>query len=325
MIARAISSFRLRLGIGTWTGIVFVTIACACWAYAFIIPVILASHNPAQIVIYRYLFYGVFSLALFSASKKKRFSLKIWLTAFVLALTGNVLYYFFLIIGINLAGPEIAIPIGGMIPVTVALLGNITLREFTYSKIFLPLTIMFGGLLLINFGRFTIRGDMGPFFLIGLVACFTSLALWSWYGVQNAAFLKRNHDIAPSEWTNLVGIMTLVQVLVWGGIEGCINPGRVFHFAGTSTMISFLFWCATLGILSSWLGTATWNFGAQKLPVTVAGQIIIMEPIFGVLYVYLLKGTVPVLVELVGFVICFFGIFLTLKRITDSKQASRKA
>ncbi len=311
-----ISSFYSNLAFG----IFFVSIACACWAYAFIIPIILKSFLPSQIAIFRYFFYGIFSLIIFLYSNKgKSYSLKVWIVAFLLALTGNVLYYYMLIIGINYAGAQVAIPIGGMIPITVAIIGNIFLKEFSFSKVFVPLLMSFLGLVIINFTYFSIKRDLTHVSALGLLACFTSLILWSVYGVSNSFFLKKNQYIDSSTWTSMIGIMSLLQAIIWGSLEMSFNTKNFINQFKSLYNVTYLcFWAATLGILSSWLGTIAWNIGSKRLPVTLAGQIIVMEPIFGLIYIFILKGSLPTTTEFIGYFICILGIVLTLKRIQNS-------
>lgn len=298
------------------SGISFVSIACACWAYAFIVPIFLYEYDSSQIALFRYLFYGALSLFLFMAAKgNKSFPLKYWAMAFFLSLTGNVLYYYLLIIGINLTGPEVAIPIGGMMPITVAILGNLLLREFSLSKILLPLSVSFVGLLLVNFSYFPFSNGLSNSAATGLLACVASLLLWSWYGVTNAGFLKRNSEINSSTWTNMIGIMSLLQVAIWGIATALLNGVDEYNFGTPKDFAYFCFWTASLGIISSWLGTLSWNIGAKKLPVTLAGQFIVMEPLFGLVYVFIYKGQLPTLLEFSGFSLCIFGILLTLRKI----------
>ncbi|MFC4622673.1 DMT family transporter [Comamonas nitrativorans] len=294
----------------------YVSVACACWAYAFVVPIFLHGYSPTQIAIARYFFYGMLSVVLFfTASGRKRFPLKYWLMAFFLGLTGNVLYYYLLVIGINLTGPEIAIPIGGMMPVAVAILGNWLLKEFPLSKIAMPLTVSFVGLLFVNFTYLPAGEGVSGGAVFGILASCASLMLWSWYGVTNAAFLKRNSDINSSTWTNMIGIMSLVQVLMWGGVDYFYFGYTQIPSIATKDFLSFCLWTASLGIVSSWLGTMAWNIGAKKLPITLAGQFIVMEPLLGLVYVFLYKGKLPTILEMAGFAVCILGIVLTLRKI----------
>ena len=57
--------------------------------------------------------------------------------------------------------------------------------------------------------------------------------------------------------------------------------------------MSFLIGCATLGLLCSWVGASLWNKASVFLPVSLAGQLMIFETIFGVLFVYMLNQQMP--------------------------------
>src|SRR5690606_24736813 len=131
----------------------------------------------------------------------------------------------------------------------------------------------------------------------------------------NAGFLKRNSEMNSSAWTNMIGIMSLLQVALWGMTTALSNGVEEFNFGTSREFAYFCFWTASLGIISSWLGTMTWNIGAKKLPVTLAGQFIVMEPLFGLVYVFIHKGQLPTLLEFAGFSLCMIGILLTLRKI----------
>lgn len=299
-----------------FVGSIFISLACGCWAYSFVIPLVLKNYSSSEISIFRYLFYGFFSgILYFTKSKKERVSIKDWLIAFIFALIGNTLYYFILIIGIDFAGAGISVAIAGMVPITVALLGNIVLKEFKFSKILFPLLISLCGLLIINYNNFIIDGNFSKKSLLGIVACIISLMLWTLYGVANSEFMKKNENIDSEKWTNMIGIMCFVQAIIWGGLELKFNSHNFGRFTTPNNIYVLCFWTASLGIISSWLATIMWNIGSKKLPVTLAGQVIVMEPICGLIYVFLVQGTIPSYTELIGYTICILGVILTLKRV----------
>lgn len=297
-------------------GSIFISVACACWAYSFIVPIVLKNYSSSEISIFRYLFYGFFSgIFYLTKNKKGEVSLKEWFIAFIFALIGNTLYYSILIIGIDFAGAGISVAIAGMVPITVALLGNLILKEYKMSKIIFPLFISLCGVMIINYTNFISGGNFTKKSFLGIVACIISLILWSCYGVANSEFLKKNRNIDSAKWTNMIGIMCFVQAIIWGGLELKFNSNNFCNFTNVSNIFILCFWTASLGIISSWLATIMWNIGSEKLPVTLAGQIIVMEPICGLVYVFLVQRIIPSYTELIGYTICILGVILTLKKI----------
>lgn len=230
-----------------------------------------------------------------------------------------------LIIGIKYVGPEIAIQIGGMIPVSVAILGNLILKEFPFTEILIPILISLTGLIFLNYFHLTTSNEFSVRFVLGLVACLGALILWSLYGVYNADFLKKNQHIAASTWTNMLGIMTLLQVMTWGFLGIIFIPHTSSHLKELKDIVNLCLWTASLGIIASWLGTTAWNTGSKMLPITLAGQLIVIEPILGLFFVFLLKGELPNIFQFLGFSTCFLGIILTLKKIQQLQFQERTA
>ncbi len=73
-------------------------------------------------------------------------------------------------------------------------------------------------------------------------------------------------------------------------------------------MIAVAFWSTVLGLGASWGAAALFNAASTRLPVTLAGQLIVFETIFGVLYVFLAEGRHPAAIELAGFALSILGI-----------------
>ena len=48
----------------------------------------------------------------------------------------------------------------------------------------------------------------------------------------------------------------------------------------------FLFGSFLLGAIGTWLAFIFWNYGAKRVPVALAGQMLILEVIFGLILVY---------------------------------------
>ena len=48
-----------------------------------------------------------------------------------------------------------------------------------------------------------------------------------------------------------------------------------------------------IGLLSSWLGTLCWNEASQRLPPTLAGQLIVFETLSALAYAFALRGEWP--------------------------------
>ena len=235
--------------------------------------------------------------------------------ALAFAVFGNLLYYLVLVIGIQLAGAGLAVPIIGLLPVTVSISGNIRNRDLPARTLALPLAGVFAGLLLINLSRSQIPGAAVMLSVLGIGCLVLPVVMWTWYAVANAAFLKRRPDVSGTEWASVVGVATFaltLLLLLCGWASGSVEDSTMrLRAAGQWT--AFLIWSAVLGAGASWGAAALFNMASARLPVALTGQLIVFETVFGAVYVFLAQGRPPSAFELAGFTLAILGIWLSIR------------
>jgi drug/metabolite transporter (DMT)-like permease len=57
--------------------------------------------------------------------------------------------------------------------------------------------------------------------------------------------------------------------------------------------LKFVALMLAIGLLASWLGTLCWNEASQRLPTTLAGQLIVFETLAALAYAFVLRGRLP--------------------------------
>jgi len=117
------------------------------------------------------------------------------------------------------------------------------------------------------------------------------------------------HGIALLAWPRA----PLVALGVWWTM-GTMAGGSTPHLVGALATPAFLGWILFLGIGSSWLGSALWNHGARLLPPTLAGQMIVFETVFGLLYGFVFETRLPHLLEAIGIVLLLTGVVWAVRR-----------
>lgn len=304
----------------TSTGVTFGVLATMTWGLAFLIPVLLAEFDPMVITVGRYLCYGLGSLVLVAVTRNRlRYPMAVWRSAVLFAIAGHIGYYFFLVQGIALVGAPVVTIIIGTLPVTVALYGNLRHRDYPYRKLAPSLLLIGCGLAVVNLLEVDWSGARGHSLagqLLGIGCAVLALVMWTWYGVANSTFLKANPGITSAEWSTLMGVATLALSVV-GALsligrdvaEPGVNPWRLV--AGS----------LVLGLVVSWGGTRLWNRASTLLPVSVAGQLIVIQAISGLGYVYLAKAEVPPLLELLGIGLVVVGVLIALRSTRSAAPA----
>ncbi|HCQ21531.1 MAG: hypothetical protein AN483_01190 [Aphanizomenon flos-aquae MDT14a] len=317
-----------------WYGVGLAVAANLLWGLAFLIPRILSSFTPVEITLGRYFFYGLISFILFLLLERKHswiYNFKIWSTSFIFAFAANIGYYFFLVYGVRYADAEITSLIIGILPITVSIYGNFLEREYPFSKLLPSILMITSGIFIIhnlNFaGHENPEQIFGQQYYLGLLSPFVSLIVWTWYCVVNSSFLKNNPHILSSTWSTLIGVNTLIQsliilvILMVTGNDTVINFAKYlkfdsFNFDGFDhEVIIFLISSIILGVAVSWGGTLMWNKASTLLPISLAGQLIVIETISALSYVYIYDSRLPSFFEILGITMIIGGVILGIRNV----------
>ncbi|QBD75738.1 DMT family transporter [Ktedonosporobacter rubrisoli] len=291
-------------------------------ALAFIIPAREASFTSFQFALGRYLSYGLLSLCIFLLFTRRQMQgsdRRTWFSALLFAATGNVGYYIFLVLGVQNVGASVTALINGTLPITIALYGNWKRREYPFSRLLLPIILLVMGLLVINLytlgGRQDLPGTLEQRCL-GILFASVAVALWTWYAVANTNFLRAHPDLSSANWSTMIGVGTLFLVLFALPLSqgsGAISFNLQTLLEPGSQLLPFVVGSLILGIGVSWGGTLLWNHALTALPVSLAGQLIVFEPITVLIYVALVKARLPDPFEFIGAALIIVGVVLGIR------------
>jgi drug/metabolite transporter (DMT)-like permease len=293
-------------------GTLFALAAGLTWGLVFVAPLLLPDTPPALLSVGRYLAFGLIALPLAWWDRRElaRLTREDWLAALGLALVGNLLYYLFLAASIQRAGGALPTMIIGTLPVVIAIVSNLRggghgpgASRLAWRRLLPSLALIAAGLALVNHAELAAlahsaqaadpaartRYAVGAALALGAVVC------WTWYPIRNADWLRRHPDRSPRAWATAQGVATLPLALlgyalvgVWGAQQG---PTVAWPF-GPDPVRFVMLMCA-LGLFASWLGTLCWNEASQRLPTTLAGQLIVFETLAALAFVFALRGHWP--------------------------------
>ena len=68
-----------------------------------------------------------------------------------------------------------------------------------------------------------------------------------------------------------------------------------------------------IGLFASWLGTHCWNEASQRLPTALVGQLIVFETLSALTYAYLLRGSWPPGLTLLGVALLLGGVLAAMR------------
>ena len=308
-----------------WTGTFFALAAGLMWGLVFVSPLLLPEYPAALQSFGRYLAFGLIALPLawLDRARLRELSRADWREALKLALVGNLLYYLCLAAAIQRAGGPLPTMIIGTLPVVIALISNRRNAwrdgRLPWARLLPSLGLIGAGIALVNraeFERLRTDPDADPLrYALGALLAIGAVACWTWYPIRNADWLRAHPDRSPRTWATAQGVATLPLALVgyaglglWSVLNG--NPfelpfgPRPLHFVG------LMF---TIGFFASWLGTLCWNEASQRLPTTIAGQLIVFETLSALAYAFVLRGAPPPPTTLAGIALLVAGVMWALR------------
>lgn len=290
-------------------GIVYALAACLIWGLIFVVPGFMTAFSSLEVALGRYTVYGIISLLIFFRAKC-RYPLSIWIKALFFSLMSTMAYYLFLVLALRYANPAICALILGVSPITIAFYGNWKEREIPFKSLIIPSILILVGLVIINIPHFE-GGGLSSSYVFGLGCCLISLIAWSWYVVANSRFLNTHPEVSSSDWSTLIGVASIV----WVAIFALIFKNQI-DISPRPEWKSFIIGSAILGLLCSWVGAFLWNRASLYLPVSLAGQLTIFETVFGVIFVYILAGHLPPMMESIGIVVLLLAVVYGIRRFS---------
>lgn len=294
--------------------------AGALWGLVFLAPKALHNHTSADIAFGRYVVFGTLSfMLLLHKADYVRQLLKpsVILNAALLSCLSFSLYYLALAASIKFSGVALATFIIALLPITIPLVCRDKVANkgsFTIS-----LVMIVGGLLLLNSPLFLGHTEstlpLGSM-AWGLVLAITACALWTAYAPLNTKFLLKNPEIDSGIWTSLLGVFALITMLpIWLWT----NSGNLLQASQLLFSWQYLVWMIIIGAGSSWLATYFWNYACRRIPTPLAGQLIVSEAVFSLIYNYIDEWTLPHTYEVIAAAILVGGVLAGIHAFQHGK------
>ncbi|HEY0062784.1 MAG TPA: DMT family transporter, partial [Telluria sp.] len=283
---------------------------------------LLPAFTPAELAVGRYTAYGAIAFGLMLPRLKDLFArLERSDYAALLrhALSGNIIYYMLLALGVKLAGVAPTSLIIGVLPIAVTLMGRKDHGALPLRSLALPLLVVAIGIACINVDVFQQAqlGDARPGrILLGVLCASGALLCWSWYAIDNARYLKRNPHFSSAEWSALYGLASGVIALFIGLIGLAIWHGAITGAAAAASGRNWtMFWITNtlLALGASVIGNHLWNIASRRVPVTLSGQLILFETLFALLYGFIYMHRLPRPLEIAAMVLLTVGVVWSVR------------
>ncbi|MFU0842511.1 MAG: EamA domain-containing protein [Burkholderia sp.] len=310
-------------------GVICGVAACMIWGTVYIAPLILGEYDPVLIALGRYFVFGALSAGLAFVERRElaRYSAKDWMTALALGIVGNLVYYWMLAEAVTHAGAPIAGAFTALIPILVAVIGNVqakaTGRNIPWRRLAVPLSLVLLGMACLNgteFVHYVVSGrtSSGTFWL-GVAFAVGALFLWTWYPLTNAAWVESHPKASPRAWTTAQGV-TLLPAAAAGLALYLPAHGLTPAAALGPSPVLFISVLFFLGIVASWVGILLWSQMSRTLPSALAGQMIVFETIFAVIYAHILRREWPTALMVIGMALLLTGIIASLRAFREPRE-----
>lgn len=305
-----------------WNGVLCGLLAGAMWGMVFIVPELLSAFSPVEMAVGRYIAYGAIAFGLMLPRLGKlyaRLERSDYAALVRHALSGNIVYYMLLALGVKLAGVAPTSLIIGVLPISVTLMGRKDHGALPLRQLALPLLVAAAGIACINVDVFMHAGSSGntpAHTLLGVLCATGALLCWSWYTLDNARYLKRNPHFSSAEWSALYGLSSGLIALLIGAAALAVWHGDVLGAAGKASGRDWtMFWITNtlLALGASVIGNHLWNVASRRVPVTLSGQLILFETLFALLYGFIYKQEWPRPLELAAIVLLAAGVMWSVR------------
>lgn len=293
-----------------WGGIGNGVASGALWGLVFLAPAVLSDFSPLQLAAARYLVYGLIAVVLLVPrwpALRASIGKVEWTALTWLSLLGNIIYFVLLSISVQWSGGAAAALIVGMVPVLVAVVGAREPGAVPLSRLAPALALCVAGVLLMGWVALASTHVQASSTqrLLGLLCGIGALVAWTAYSVGNTRWLARVPQISGHDWSLLTGVAT-------GGLAVLMAPVAFIGGATHTGPQWAWFWvvAAAVAVFASILGNACWNRASRALPMTLGGQMIVFETLFGLLYGFMWQQRWPLPAELLAAACLIAGVIL---------------
>jgi drug/metabolite transporter (DMT)-like permease len=308
-------------------GTIAAAMAAISWSLGFIVPFVIGAYSPFDIALLQSLFSGMLGLGLLwrRAPALRGLSLRDWLMACSLGLIGYVGYFLAVMGAVVYAGPVIAPAFLGLVPVVLAVAGNLRERIVSWKSLAVPLLLAAVGLLLVNGSGFLQSNTPSQPQLLGMLLALLAVTLWTTFGLLNQSALAMRPGMDPTVWTALIMVGAGLAMLVFLPIGLSLGlfefPKLGLRWEGAESLIV---WAALLAIFSNVGGAIAWTYASQRLPVALSAQLITLEPASATVLGLLIHRRWPSAAEGAGMILLLVGVVIAIGVFARAAAGSTK-
>ena len=293
-------------------GIAAALLAALAWSMNFVVPYVIGDYSVFDFAVFRFVISGAigFGFLVYRWDLVRLLMLRDWLTAFWLGFIGYVGYFLTVVGAAIFAGPVVAPACLGLVPVVLAIAGNLRQPVLQWRGLVLQLALTAIGLTLVNISVFEPAGlQTSSSLLVGIPLAIAAVILWTWFGLANQTALAERPGMHGAVWTALImagGGLEMLAFIPVGQMIGVFEIPRLG--LSWNAAAPLYLWGVSLAIFASVGGALAWTLAAKRLPMTLCAQLIVSETVFGTVFGLAAHGRLPTLKEAGGIALLTGGV-----------------
>ncbi len=293
-------------------GVAAAIFAAFAWSLGFIAPYVIGPYSIYDLAVCRFLISGVLALGILLAAPRQLRGLTAmdWLVAAWLGLIGYVGYFLTIAAAVVYAGPIIPPAFVATVPVVLAIIGNFGPDRISWRSLVPPLALALVGLLLVNAEGLTHPGNtLLDHTLLGIGFSIAAVALWTLFGISNQAALRKRPHMGALTWTGMMMLGGTFEVVAFIPLGLSLDLFHVPRIGLAWETAAPLFASSlALAVLGSIGASWAWSIATRRLPIGLAGQLIVTETIFATTFGLVASQRWPSVSEACGIALLLVGV-----------------
>ena len=305
-------------------GVLAAVFAAFAWSLGFIAPYVIGPYSIYDLAVGRFLISGVFAFGILLAapSRLRGLTAMDWLVAGWLGLIGYVGYFLTIAAAVIYAGPVIPPAFVATVPVVLAIMGNFGSDRISWRSLAPPLVLAMAGLLLVNAQGFSpSTGTPMGHTLLGIGFSIAAVALWTLFGISNQIALRKRPGMGALTWTGMMMLGGAIEVAAFIPLGLSLD---LFHVPRLglqwNTAAPLIFSALALAVLGSIGASWAWSIATRRLPIGLAGQLIVTETIFATTFGLIARQRWPSVYEACGMALLLVGVIAAVGAFHRSQQ-----
>nr|WP_137934151.1 DMT family transporter [Mesorhizobium comanense] len=308
------------------TGVLAALFGAFAWSLNFVVPFVIGDYTIFDFALFRFVISGALGMLFLLLRRNDLLALKAndWVATFFLGFIGYLAYFLTVAGAAIFAGPVIAPAFLGLVPVVLAIAGNLSRKTVSWRALVFSVLLTAIGLALVNasvFDHQSMASAKSP--AIGILLAIAAVGLWTWFGLANQKALAERPEMDAGIWTALILAGGGLEMLAFVPAGLALDVFNIPHLGlGWDNAAPLYLWGTSLAVFASIGGALAWTFASRRLPVALSAQLLVSETIFGTVFGLAAHDRLPTIAETAGIAVLITGVITTIRIFHGARRVT---